>query len=272
MEFRFRRYDGEYRWLQSSGVPRFNANGSFLGYIGSATDITEHKLAEQSLSKVGQASILAQEEERANVAQELHRHIDGLISVSIDLDRCEQNALGSVVDIRREIREIRKEVNEIVNGILDLWHRLHTWKLEYLGLAKAAESFCRELADTQKVKIDFHCEGVPKELPKEIALCLYRVLQESLQNATKYSTSPRYEVLLNGKWNEIQLTVRDWGCGFELAVAMNGPGLGLVYMKEMLKVVGGELVVDSQPQRGTRVQSRVPLKQTGEDVRPLPIQ
>jgi signal transduction histidine kinase len=253
-------------------VPRFNANGSFLGYIGSATDITEHKLAEQSLSKVGQASILAQEEERAHVAQELHRHIDGLISVSIDLDRCEQNALESVVDIHREIGAIRKEVNEIVSGILDLWHRLHTSKLEYLGLAKAAESFCRELADTQKVEIDFHCEGVPKELPKEIALCLYRVLQESLQNATKHSTSPRYEVSLNAKWNEIQLTVRDWGCGFELAVAMNGPGFGLVYMKEMLKVVGGELVVDSQPQRGTRVQSRVPLKQTGEDVRPLPIQ
>lgn len=260
MEFRFRRHDGEYRWLLSSALPRFNSNGSFVGYIGSATDITERKVAEQSLSKVSKGSIEAQEEERVRIARELHHHIDSLILLSINLDRYEQNRPESMADVRQEIGEIRQQVKDIVSSILDLSHRLHSSKLEYLGLAAAARSFCKELADTQNAKIDFHSEGVPNELPEKIALCLYRVLQEALQNALKHSGSRRCEVSVSRKSNEIQLTVRDWGGGFDPSVAMKGPGLGLVSLKERLKLVDGKLLIESEPQRGSTIQASVPLK------------
>jgi len=259
MEFRFRRHDGEYRRLHSSVLPRFDASRSFLGYIGSATDITQRTLAEQSLSKVGKAWIEAQEEEGARVAQELHHYLDRLILLSINLDRYEQNPPESVTDVRPKIGEIRQQVNEIVGGILDLSHHLHVWKLEYLGLARAAESFCKELADTQNAKIDFHSDGVPDELPRNIALNLFRVLQEALQNAIKHSRSQQFEVSLTFSSGRIELTVRDWGIGFDPVVAMNGPGLGLTNMRERLKLADGVLSIESQRQRGTTIRARVPL-------------
>ena len=73
MEYRLRRHDGEYRWLSDMGVPRFNPDGSFAGYIGSSTDVTERKLAEEALADVGRRLIEAHEEERTWIAQRATR-------------------------------------------------------------------------------------------------------------------------------------------------------------------------------------------------------
>jgi signal transduction histidine kinase len=110
------------------------------------------------------------------------------------------------------------------------------------------------------VEIDFHSENIPKELPREISLCLFRVLQEALQNAIKHSGSRQFQVSLTGGVNEIELTVHDWGIGFEPEEAIKGRGLGLTSMKERLRVVDGELSIDSQFQRGTTIHARVPLR------------
>jgi signal transduction histidine kinase len=231
-----------------------------VGYIGSATDITERKLAEQSLSKVSQGLIEAQEEERVKIAGELHHHIDNLILLSINLDRYEQNRPESAADVRQEIGEIRQQVTDIVSGILDLSHHVQAAKLEYLGLPGAASSFCKELSDRQKVKVDFQCDGVPNELPKEISLCLYRVLQEALQNAIEHSGSEKFRVSLNLALDEIHLVVHDWGIGFDLEEAMKGPGLGLTSMRERLKLVDGKLSIESQTKQGAIIHARVPLR------------
>jgi signal transduction histidine kinase len=108
------------------------------------------------------------------------------------------------------------------------------------------------------VKI-LHSENIPKDLPKEVSVCLFRVLQEALQNATKHSGSQHFEVSLSGGPSEIQLTVRDSGRGFDPKEAMRGNGLGLTSIRERLKLVSGDLSIDSHPQRGTTIQARVPL-------------
>jgi signal transduction histidine kinase len=97
------------------------------------------------------------------------------------------------------------------------------------------------------------------ELSKEISLCLFRVLQEALQNATKHSGSRHFQVSLSVESNEIYLTVQDSGSGFDPAEAMKGRGLGLTGMKERLKLVNGHLSIDSQRQAGARIHARVPL-------------
>jgi signal transduction histidine kinase len=229
-------------------------------------DLSEKKTAqdepiqsEANVERLGGHLIQAQEEERTRIARELHRYIDGLTVLAIDLERFLQNPLESVAEAREEIKQARQQVKDIVNDILDLSHRLHSSKLEYLGLRAAAASFCKELSNRQKVKIDFHCEDVPNELPKEISLCLYRVLQEALQNAIKHGRSRTFEVSLSSESNEIHLTVRDWGIGLDPAAAMKGPGFGLISVKERLKLVGGELVIESQPQQGTTIRASVPL-------------
>jgi signal transduction histidine kinase len=128
-----------------------------------------------------------------------------------------------------------------------------------LGLAAAAAGFCREVSNRQEVEIDFHSENIPKDLPKETSLCLFRVLQEAIQNATKHSGSRHFEVSLSGGSSEVELTVRDFGIGFDPEEAMKGRGLGLTSISERLKLVNGNLSIDSQPQHGTTLLARVPL-------------
>jgi two-component sensor histidine kinase len=97
-----------------------------------------------------------------------------------------------------------------------------------LGLARAANSFCRELSEQSKVEIHFKHADIPHTLPKEVSLCLFRVLQEALQNATKYSGVRDFTAELYGTSESIELTVTDSGKGFEEQEAFTGHGLGLM--------------------------------------------
>jgi signal transduction histidine kinase len=161
VEYRHRRYDGEYRWILSSGAPRFNADGSFGGYIGSAIDVTELKLAGESVSRVSQTLIHGQEEDRVRTARELNHFIDSLTILSIHLDLFRQNPPESATEVLQKIGEARRQIKVIVNDIRTLSHRLHSSKPEYLRLAAAAASFCKELSDAQKVNIDFYNKDAP---------------------------------------------------------------------------------------------------------------
>ena len=118
---------------------------------------------------------------------------------------------------------------------------------------------CEELSNRHDVTIDVHFENIPEALPPEISLCLYRVLQEALQNVLKHSVSRHAHVSLNGQINTINLTIKDSGPGFDPHEAMRGPGLGLTSMKERVKVVGGQLSIHSQREHGTTIHAVAPL-------------
>ena len=167
-----------------------------------------------------------------------------------------------VVELRNGIGNAFLAIANLAADIQCLSHRLHSSKLEFLGLAAAAAGYCGEVGDQHKVQIEFRAGNIPRELPPEISLSVFRVLQEVLQNAIKHSGSRRFEVLLNRNSNEIHLTVRDFGKGFDAAQATKGRGLGLISMKERVALVDGELSIESQPQKGTTVDVRVPLRST----------
>ena len=233
-----------------SGEPRY--------FVGEVLDITGRKRAEEALSTVSQRLIEAQEEERTRIARELHDDINQQIaSLAVRLDCL--NLPASAREFRREVETVRKLVENVGSDIQALSHRLHSSKLEHLGLAKAAAGSCREFSDLQKVEIDFHSENVPRDLSPEISLCLFRVLQEGLQNAVKHSGSRHLQVSLMGRTDRVELTIHDSGIGFEPGQAMTGRGLGLTSMKERLKLVNGQLSIDSKLQHGTTIQACVPV-------------
>ena len=260
MEYRLRRHDGEYRWILDLGVPRLNPDGSFAGYIGSCLDVTDRKLAQEALGDMSRKLIEAQEQERTWIARELHDDVNQRITlVLVNLERLQGESSPLAPALTQRLSEIKEHLSSLASDIQALSHHLHSSKLEYLGLATAAASFCKELSAEHGVEIEFHSETVPKHLPQEIALCLFRVLQESLQNGVKHSGSKHFEAWLKGTPHEVNLIVRDAGVGFDPEEAISGRGLGLTSMKERLKLVHGKLSVDSRPAEGTVIRATVPL-------------
>jgi PAS domain S-box-containing protein len=259
LEHRLRRHDGEYRWVATAGLPRYKGDGSFVGYIGTSVDITERKLAEAALAS--QKLIEAHEEEKTRIARELHDDISQRITLlGMHLGILKQSLPDSATDLEQEIGEMDRQIRDLASEIQAVSHRLHPAKLEVLGLKSAAAGFCEELSNRHDVTIDVHFENVPEALPSEISLCLYRVLQEALQNVLKHSVPRRAHVSLSGQIDTIKLTIKDSGAGFDPQEAMRGPGLGLTSMKERLKIVGGHFSIHSQRGHGTTIHAVAPLR------------
>jgi len=226
--------------------------------VRQAADLIERAQAEEALSTVSQRLIEAQENERAHIARELHDDINQRLSLlSSRLGALAHAIPDTAIQERQQLEEAREDVVGLLKDVQALSHRLHPPRLEYLGLVNASAAMCREISSQHDVEVDFHGDHVPHRLSMRIAVCLYRVLQEALQNAIKHSGTSRVEVSLRGGTDQIELSIHDFGVGFDLNAA-EGRGLGLASMRERLKAVRGQLAIRSQPQRGTSIDARVP--------------
>jgi signal transduction histidine kinase len=159
-----------------------------------------------------------------------------------------------------QYRRLQLHAQEISTDIHRLSYRLHPSKLDHLGLGSAVKSLCRELSENGTLDVAFQERGLPRDLPQDITLCLFRVAQESLRNCAKHSGSQTAQVLLSRINNAIRLTVSDQGRGFDTNSDLMKRGLGFISMQERLKIVGGEIKIFSTAFRGTRIEVCVPLK------------
>ena len=260
MEYRLRRHDGEYCWIFDYGVPRFNADGSFAGYIGSASDLTDQKLAQEALEKVSGQLIEAQERERRRLAMELHDDIcQRLAMLSLKIEKVTKGWSRGQLSVADQLEQIWQQCSNLTVDVQALSHELHPSILDNLGLVTAVKSFCREVAEQSGVAVEFVGKNIPTSLPPEVALSLFRVVQEAVHNAIKYSGEKHFEVRLQRESEHLELEVSDQGVGFDAKSARNGGGLGLVSMAERIHQVNGTFNIDSQPNAGTRIRARVPL-------------
>ncbi len=258
LEVKYCRKDGQIRTtLGSTELIDIHGEQCALSVIA---DITERKEAEEAMAGISGKLIEAQETERSRIARELHDDINQRLAlVAISLKMAKENLPNSDVGTSRILDETGEQISELENDVQALSHRLHSSKLEYLGLEGAAAGFCRELSEGHNVKIDLHCEDIPEELSSEVSLCLFRVLQEALHNALKYSGVDKFDVSLAGSSNGLELRIHDSGAGFDPKRTGNGNGLGLTSMKERMRLVGGEFSIDSKPGQGTTVLARVAI-------------
>jgi signal transduction histidine kinase len=212
----------------------------------------------QQISDLGGRLIQAQEDERARIARELHDDVGQQIALVVtDLQRAAD--LGE-----RFARAALSRAHGLAKSVHDLSHRLHPVKLRLLGLPAALNSLQHELS-RPGTAISFTHANVPDALPQEVTLCLYRVVQEALQNAVKHSGADEIFVHLQGADAGLTATVVDDGTGFDVD-AKFGKGLGLVSMTERLELVGGTLKIRSAPGSGTRLKITVPAAAAGQPV------
>lgn len=257
MEYCLRRSDGVYRWMFDVASPRVNGDGSFAGFIGSAIDITDQKRAQEALEKVSSQLIEAQEKERSRIARDLHDDIcQRLALLSMELEQANRN--GAPPTTKQRLEDIRQHCSEITRDVQSLSHQLHSSRLEYLGIVAAIKGFSKELATKHEIEIEVKDENMPSNLRADVSLCLFRVAQEALHNAVKYSGTSQLAVELIGTANEVRLVVKDAGAGFDVEEAKRDHGLGLVSMQERVHMVHGRLFVESAPGKGTRVVATVP--------------
>jgi PAS domain S-box-containing protein len=259
--------DGSVIWLEESGHAFFDGHGRMRRTIGMVANVTERKLAEETISSVSRKLIEAQEQERSRIGRELHDDIgQRLALLAFQLQQLQEDTL-ILPEVRSRMGEFLKQISEIATDIQSLSHELHSATLQYLGIAGAMRGFCQEFARQQKVEIDFKAHDLPSPLSPDISLCLFRVLQEALHNSAKHSRVRQFEVCLWGTSDEIHLTVKDSGAGFDREEAKKSRGLGLISMEERLKLVKGTLSINSQPKRGTTIDARVPLNSGSDSMR-----
>jgi signal transduction histidine kinase len=233
---------------------------------------------QQSLEDLAGSLIKAQEDERRRIGRELHDHISqtlGVLTIKIDQLRGDRHvplAMTAALD------ELRRDATEITTDVHRLSHRLHSSTLDYLGLVPALQKLAAEFSTRHDIGMDLSHEAVPSALPSEVALCLFRVSEEALNNVAKHSGAHAGRIDLLQQPDGLHLTIHDEGRGFDVARLQQRPGLGLVSMQERLRAVRGTVRIESAPARGTTVCVWVPAaslrtEATGEarpDDRPEP--
>jgi PAS domain S-box-containing protein len=264
LDKRYVRHDGSLIWGRLS-ISLLDKRPAPL-VIAMVEDITDKRQvldelqqSEANLQRLSGRLIEAQEQERRFVAREIHDDISqrvGLLS-----HRVQRVLDGPVIDsrLRADLEPILSEVSEIGQALHALSHQLHSSKLDLLGLVPTITAFCREFADQQDIRIDFTHGDIPETFPRYVSLCLFRVLQEALNNAAKHSGSPAVDVRLERVGDSLDLTIRDTGVGFEPGVVMLGKGIGLMSMRERVNLVKGTLWIRSKPHGGTEIHARVPI-------------
>jgi len=257
MEYRVREAGGVERWILDTGLPRFSGD-DFDGYVGSAVDITGVGRARAELSDLSRHLMEVHEQERAALARTLHEDVcQRMMALTMRLNTLQGTAREG--EVQAAVAEISEQLAGLVGEIAAVPDPTPL-RLELLGLTTSGRIFCADVSARHGVAIHFQDQDVPRRVPSDIALALFRVLQEATVNAAVHSGAREVWVSVRGTATEIRLEVVDRGVGFDTRRAIPGGGVGLVAIRERLKAVNGDSVIVSRPGEGTRVEAWVPLR------------
>ena len=263
----------ERRWWRSNYQPIRSQSGEVMGVAGTVREITDLKRTEDAL-RVSEAALRnsesdlrelagrllqAQEQERSRLARELHDDLSQRLAVlAIEAGKLELELDSDATMGRARTRGIRDQIASISQDVHAISRQLHPSILEDLGLTSAIESECSRYAHHEGISIQYE-HDIPSELPNEVALSLYRIVQESLRNIAKHAETNAARISLVRVDGEILLSIEDDGMGFEPTEAKSRAGVGLASMAERARMIHGDLTVRAESGRGTRISVRVPL-------------
>jgi len=247
-------------WIQHlAGVASRNATGRAVATYGVLRDISQRKQVEDDLRNLSWRLIRAHEEERALLARELHDDVtQRLAMLAIDVGSAElATPDGPQAGLMRSVREGLARLSEDVHTLA---YQLHPSVLEELGLAEAIRAECERRIRQGRLDLSVDLDPLPAGVGKDAALCLFRVAQEALNNVVGHARAQTARITLRQMDGGLVLAIRDDGVGFDPKSGGQGRSLGLVSMRERVRLVNGTFDIESAPGRGTGVVAWVPVR------------
>jgi signal transduction histidine kinase len=216
------------------------------------------RLSEGQLRRLTAGLLNAQEEERRRLSRELHDDLNQkLAMLVVEIETLENELPGEADALRGRLGSVRTRAAGLSDDVRRTAYQLHPSILEHLGLVSALTSLCADFNSSDRLEVRFTHRRVPKSISPDVALCIYRITQESLRNVAKHSGNCAARITLSGRNNGLQLIVEDEGIGFDPQTSKKG--LGIVSMEERVRLVGGTVTIRSKPGDGARVSVFVPL-------------
>jgi signal transduction histidine kinase len=258
VDARIRTADGTYRWSICGGAPFAGVDGHRDAFIGYSCDGGVLRHGESAQTDMPSRLAVAQEEERIRIARELHDDLGQQAAVlASQISALTRSRQLRTPRLRCVLADANRNVQELAASIHDLSHQLHPPKLKLLGLVRTLGALCRDVSKQTRIRVRFRASEVPADVPERIALCIYRVTQEAVQNAVKHSGAREIGVELTGEAGALTLDIVDRGRGFDPSAL--GTGLGLLSMRERVELNGGRFEIASTPGDGTRIEAMLPL-------------
>ena len=259
VQFRIRTRAGKVRWIEHACRPINNSAGKFLGFRASNRDITERKKTEADLAESREALrmlagglLSVQEEEQRRLARELHDDLTQRMAVlAIEAGKLEQQLQSTPGEIREKIGQMKEQMVKLSSDVHDISRQLHPSIIDDLGLRQAIQSECVNFKKREGIAVKYEAKNVPPEIPRDVSVCFFRIVQEGLRNIAKHAKVTEAKVTLAGGDKTISLIIEDAGVGFDPAQMRGDSGLGLVSMEERSRLIRGEFRVQSKPGQGT---------------------
>ena len=210
--------------------------------------------------------INAHDQERSRLAGEIHDDFSQRLAVlSLGLETAAEGIPEPLQETKRQMQELMESVSELGADLHTLSHRLHSTTLERLGLAAGVASFCKEFSAQQGLQVAFSQQDLPRSVSPEIALCLFRIVQEALRNVQKHSGAAHAQVRIETMGDILHLSISDDGAGFDVNDEVDHQGLGLWSMRRRVRLVGGRYEIYSEKQKGTTIEIWTPIKLDSTD-------
>jgi signal transduction histidine kinase len=209
--------------------------------------------------------INAQEKERCRLASEIHDDFSQRLAlIALELESAEEAIGISPGEAVQQVHNVLNSASEIGADLHTLSHSLHSSTLERLGLVPGVTALCKEFVSQQGIEVDLLTDAVPPSVNPDVALCIFRIVQEGLRNLKRHSGAAKAQVRLHGRGDRLFVTVSDDGAGFDVYDQVKKKGIGILSMEERADLLGGRFEIHSKPGKGTRIEAWVPLEPKSE--------
>jgi signal transduction histidine kinase len=249
----------QYRWHMVGGMTVIALQAAMI--TGLLLQRRRRRQADAEIASLAGRLITAQETERSRIARDLHDDINQqLASLAIALSSVKRRLQdGEAEGVTEEVSRLQQRIVAVSHVTRQLSHELHPGVLQHAGLVAALRGHCAEFGAQHGIDVTFSAAAGINGVPAETALCLYRVTQEALRNIAAHAGARTARVALTAAGKSLELSILDDGHGFDLAAARRRGGVGLVSLDERVRLIGGSLRIETQPQHGTELRVSVPL-------------